>query len=265
MKPKPKKTKAPSSLDRLALAEENIRQLYELLRGMDNKAAEEEKERIINEWAKRAVTAESSLEHANKALDQFKREDEARATTIREIVRPLGLEYVAPMDAVRELAKAYFSLRDAAQKEQAEKEAYIKSRLDQRASPPDAAPGQCWRCGGSKQRSREETLGSPGDHPCPECSPREGSKPLRLLVEIVPKKDERHGLSASQRKEVDITCIHDRAMSVQELPPMPTIEECYKIFLAEYDHGRNTECGHLARVYCGLRALFAACGLEVGE
>ena len=29
----------------------------------------------------------------------------------------------------------------------------------------------CWRCGGSGQRSYAETLGSPGDHPCPACKP----------------------------------------------------------------------------------------------
>lgn len=44
-------------------------------------------------------------------------------------------------------------------------------------TPVDVLPqGQpvevCWRCKGSGQRPLDETMGSSGDHPCPECRPQ---------------------------------------------------------------------------------------------
>ncbi len=59
-----------------------------------------------------ADEANKSLKYAQDTLDQFKREDEARALAIRGIVRPLGFDLFAPMDAVRAMAKLTFSLRD---------------------------------------------------------------------------------------------------------------------------------------------------------
>lgn len=153
-------------------------------------ANEDAAKKLVDTWSARAISAEGSMKYANDALDKFKREDEARWQTIREIVRPLGFEMFAPMDAVREMAKLTFALREELNKDQAEKDAYIKSRLDERveqmpdpdclcirwtvsetplteSSPPDivlygtwsrgtaVANRNCWNCGGSGYRRKD--------------------------------------------------------------------------------------------------------------
>ncbi len=302
-------------------------------------------------WEQEARQARESMKRANDTLDQFKREDEARAEAIREIVRPLGFDLFAPMDAVRAMAKLTFSLRDelaslraAEAHEQAEKDAYIKSRLDERAAqeksnlekqpaapeveaycvcvrvpregpvaaydpetetPVDRrwyghvvlAQKGCRHCGGTGYRRKD----APGPLPLdatlyeravaekerrardvaqyPDVDPNlfKGEKPLRLLVEIVSKKDEKHGIRyrelgcyafrvAAAPSRINPSGLGiEPAMSIQELPQMPTMTQLCghyaEHFFGELANRNGTETA-TAR---GIRAVLAACGLEVPE
>ncbi len=348
--------------------------------------------RLENEQAK-FEALEKSYEYAQKTLDQFKREDEARAFAIREIVRPFGFDLFAPMDAVRELAKMVFSQRDqieggkateALLRETIKKMALLKaspppdcscvrytdsetpltdsvvgeivlygtwegrtaiamrkcaacggtgrkqkSRLDESATPPpdarqSATPrlyvgkfrvtegelkevlklwheGSICTCSGGQQYHRVEnsecyyeprlegkqanpspaeagqSTGIPiprrvqeymdktgatitlwessgfiylsngtimqdreiPDNPAGEPTPRSEGKPIRLLVEIVPKKDSKHGTTVHRfERDGGLTLEVSRdqqytyapAMSVQELPALPSLTDMWAAF-----------------------------------
>jgi hypothetical protein len=95
---------------------------------------------------------------------------------------------------------------------------------------------------------------------------KEKEKPLRLLVEIVPKKDEKHGTQRHSFADgTALSVFHPisscseypgPAMSVRELPPIPTLKElreCCK------DLDYHTD------INAGLKAVLKACGLEPAE
>lgn len=101
----------------------------------------------------------------------------------------------------------------------------------------------------------------------PAC-PKVDTKPLRLLVEVVPQKDEKHGQSAHSRplkgdwRAVEINTTG--AMSVKELPPMRSLEDLRDIFwLQSNSWGDQGDAMRGARE--GIRAVLKACGLEVSE
>lgn len=90
----------------------------------------------------------------------------------------------------------------------------------------------------------------------PTCS-KSPKKPIRLLVEVVPQKDEKHGIGRQEFH--DGICIaafsvqpnlSSPAMSVQELPQMPSLKELTEIY---WMNGQ------------GIKAVLKAVGLEVGE
>ncbi len=384
--------------DRGAVSEVDVR--YWQDRFDKAQAAEDIANKLVNDWAKRAVAAEGSLKYAQDTLDQFKREDEARAETIREIVRPLGFEYFAPMDAVREMAKLTFSLRDDnhslreqlilgnpgfhgedcpakpprlgmcncglwggksnldkqpdAQEEKPEPDCYCVKwygkgyfltlnfdsymikvlpdnwevkravclkgcetcggtgyRRKDSPSPPDATPTKnllnmeyCPRCGDSMERGNNgvwECLNTQ----CIMTTPRkrihtsgrdstyikvcgdpacwcQKQKPLRLLVEIVANKDEKHGTKVQEFGRVMLICEtapsrinpHDMecrpAMSTVILPEMPTIRQLWGIYVDEFNSIPQTQrvrgdAATEAGTVRGIKAVLAACGLEVAE
>lgn len=120
------------------------------------------------------------------------------------------------------------------------------------------------------------TPGLVGQEYVKEDAPRkEEQKPLRLLVEIVPKKDEKHGLKSAEIRECVTIAVmsgpsrinprdleREPAMSIKELPSMPTLYELYGIYwlACEEAQGVATSPRHP-----GLRAVVKACGLEPAE
>lgn len=95
-----------------------------------------------------------------------------------------------------------------------------------------------------------------------EVKPKKSAVPLRLLVEVVQGKDEQHPLSRRghnvRNGVVEVTCSDELAMSVRELPPMPSLEVLRIKLLEFYGTG-------VGGTMMGIRAVLKACGLEVKE
>jgi len=110
--------------------------------------------------------------------------------------------------------------------------------------------------------------------------------PLRLLVEVVPEKDEKHGYAAYSQIANGFSDLHvsliDRqngrvaangsAMSVKELPAMPVLKELIAVYnLAAWRGHGNTGLPDPISLRAstvvdrGIRAVLEACGLEVAE
>lgn len=105
----------------------------------------------------------------------------------------------------------------------------------------------------------------------------EQAKPklLRLLVEVVPEKDEKHGAGVYLNKFAGVEIrVVDRweqgnspksATSVSTLPPMPSEHELRSIFNAEIDRPRAAKDWDKKPQAEAIRAVLRACGLEVPQ
>lgn len=113
----------------------------------------------------------------------------------------------------------------------------------------------CPQCGGEGYRRKPMVK----PYECgPEVYVPQGTKPLRLLVEVVPKKDEKHPLDGFFMPTSSLRILSNPALdafSVQQLPPMPSLAELWNIFL-----WNNEILGVQA---ANLTPVLKACGLEV--
>ncbi len=137
------------------------------------------------------------------------------------------------------------------------------SRLDRPAPPCSTCQGKrfIW----DREDGNDIFVGCPKCNPEPKFVKPPDPKPLRLLVEVVPKKDEKHDYVKYNDNTVSIFptygAKHFGGMSVRMLPQIPTLEDLTALYKCEWiKHPSNPE-----GVRRGIALVLRACGLEVSE
>lgn len=176
-----------------------------------------------------------------------------------------------------------YSIKGQAQRREDEYSAAYKYKLDD-LNPDEYTPAAYPDCscilvmstlgGGSKLKAKRE---------CPECGgtgfKRKSKldetpasipvKPIRLLVEVVPQKDERHGTGRYEFKDGSSLGLHhphinvNPAMSVRELPETPRVSYLVGVFCDAFFEKGGKNPGDSSDCRAGIISVLKACGVEV--
>lgn len=204
---------------------------------------------LVKKWSERAVRAESKIEEEKKERLNWER----RYKEAEQRVSDCAV-------ACEELRKKSGQRAEEAKESEKYQEGYWHGREIANAFLADHL--QRHKDGAWAIRELAELTSSRSVLRPPPGKSTVNELPLRLLVEVVPKKDEKHGTWKHTFKSGVSITVNDEntmpasgygpAMSVQELPPLPSLETLVGVF---FDPERDLKSS--------IADVLKACGLEV--